>query len=51
MTKEQKYKLQKAIESITDSLKEEKVTDPKIISIWLSVASDYCREVAGKIVK
>lgn len=49
MTEEQKYKLRKAAELITDSIKQYQDTNPKIISVWLSVAADYCHEIAKEM--
>ena len=49
MTNEQKYKIQKVVELATDTLNNYQNTDPKIISVWLSVAGDYCNEVAKEI--
>lgn len=51
MTEEQKYKLRKTAELIADSMKQYQGTSPKIISVWLSVAGDYCHEVAKEMIK
>ena len=45
MTEEQKYKLQKAIYLIEDALNN-KDTNLKFLAIGLSVAGDYCKEIA-----
>lgn len=47
MTPEQKYKLNKAIELIRDSIESE--TNNRILSVWLLVAGDYCNEIAEEI--
>jgi len=44
MTDKQKYKLGKAKELIEDSLDD--CVNYKFISVWLSVAGDYCKEVS-----
>ena len=49
MTDKQKYQLRKAIELITDSINLFQKTKSKHIDIWLSVAGDYCKEVAKEI--
>lgn len=49
MTNEQKYKIQKVVELATNTLNNYQNTKPKIISVWLSVAGDYCNEVAKEI--
>jgi hypothetical protein len=49
MTKEQIYKLEQALELIQDSIGYEKISRPKIISTWLRVAGNYCREIASEI--
>ena len=51
MTDKQKYKLRKAITLITNSLDLEESTNPKILSVQLSVASDYCKEIANSFWK
>jgi len=48
MTKEQEYKLRKAFGLILDSLNQ---SDEPKISTWLSVAGDYCKEVAEELKK
>jgi hypothetical protein len=45
MTYDMQFKLEKAIELIQDCLEGDK--DAKIQSVYLSVASDYCRDVAN----
>ena len=47
MTEEQKYKLEKAKELIEDSLDDR--VDYKFISVWLSVAGDYCKDVSKEL--
>lgn len=49
MTYEQKYKLLKAIENIKDTINLEQETNSCILSVWLSVTGDYCKEVAKEI--
>ena len=53
MTHEQIYKLQKAMELINDSIGNTNMLRPsiklKIISTWLSVAGDYCKQVAEEL--
>ena len=49
MTDKQKYKLQKVIELVTDALNNSQNISPKIMSVWFSVAGDYCNEVAKEI--
>lgn len=46
---EQKYKLQKAIELITDSINHFEDESMLYVSVWLSVAGDYCKEVAKEM--
>jgi len=50
LTEEQRYKLNKVIELVNDSL-DEREYNFKIISVWLSVAGDYCEEVAKEIME
>jgi hypothetical protein len=45
MTDEMQFKLKKAIELIVSCLQD--IKDAKIQSVYLSVASDYCRDVAN----
>jgi len=47
MTDGQKYKLGKAKELIEDSLDD--CDDYKFISVWLSVAGDYCKDVSKEL--
>ena len=49
MTEEQRYKLERVLILVRDSLEQYQNTDNKIISVWLSVAGDYCKEVADEI--
>jgi hypothetical protein len=44
MTDEMRFKLETAIELIQNCL--QGIKDAKIQSVYLSVASDYCRDVA-----
>jgi hypothetical protein len=44
LTDTHRYQLKLAIGLIQDSLDYETVTNPKILSVWLSVASDYCTD-------
>ena len=47
MTPEQIYKLLKAVDLISDSIKSD--ASGKIVSTWLSVAGKYCKQVAAEI--
>lgn len=51
MTPRQIYKLEKAIQNIEDTLRLQNETNPRIMAIWLSVAGDYCNEVADELKK
>lgn len=46
---EHRYLLKKAIELIEDSLDPQTTSDPKVISTWLSVAGDYCKDAAESL--
>ena len=48
MTHEQVFKLEKAMELISDSIKRSDASR-KIVSVWLSVASSYCKQVAKEL--
>jgi len=48
MTKEQKYKLARAISLIEESQRY-KGDNHKVLSTWLRVAGDYCQEVAEEV--
>ena len=49
MTDKQTYKLKKAIQNIEDTLRLQNETNLRIMAVWLSVAGDYCNEVAKEI--
>jgi len=49
MNDQQKYELEKAKELIEDSLICQNTRSNKILSTWLSVAGDYCRQVAEEL--
>ena len=52
LLEEQRYKLNKAIDLISDSILRASRGEakPKIISTWLSVAGDYCHEIAEDLI-
>lgn len=49
MTREQTYRLEKAVENIEDALRLKDEDNSRIMSICLNVAGNYCKEVAGEI--
>ena len=46
---EQIYKLEQASVLIADTVHTD-LTDPKILSTWLSVAGNYCHQIAREVV-
>ncbi|MCK4328764.1 hypothetical protein KAX02_02870 [candidate division WOR-3 bacterium] len=49
ITDEQTYKLEKAIQLIEDTLRLQNETNSRVMAVWLSVAGDYCSEVAKEL--
>lgn len=51
MTDKQKYQLEKAIQLIEDALRNKEDSNLKFLAVGLSVAGDYCKEIAKEIGK